>query len=381
MTSKKKKILFGSILFFLTLLVLEGASRLTFAYILPDGYARIRAVLAGETGPEALAQDRITPNTIGQAYLLYIPAPGYTKNGKLVHNSQGYRGRAVNMDREEGVYRILFLGGSTTYSVSVEDSDQTFPAQVERLLNDPASGTKRRVEVINAGLPAGSSAEMFTHYHFKFHYYKPDLVVIHTGGNDAQTKRIPYYHPDYSHHRQQPVTPKELPWPGRVVLKSRLLGLLVMPIIYGFESPDVLTTVNYSPKAPPPARWYPRMTLPDQEFNIIWDEYGFVHNIGSLISEISSDGARVVLLPFREAPMNRFNSTERKLLELNRHILRTLGTKLDVAFVPFPQDIITPENWIDKCCHLNEAGVLEKARYFAPHIRKIILEDAQGASG
>jgi hypothetical protein len=105
-------------------------------------------------------------NTIGQAYLLYICAPNYAhpENGPQ-HNADGYRGKAAPLDRRPGVLRVLCLGGSTTYAWTVPYPNQTCPAVLEELLRANLPKGYTDVEVLNGGLPYGTSAEILTHYH------------------------------------------------------------------------------------------------------------------------------------------------------------------------------------------------------------------------
>ncbi len=66
-------------------------------------------------------------------YLNYYPTPNYRK-GLTYHNSLGYRSREFNPNKRENIYRIVTIGGSTTYTISVEDNDKTFPYQLEHIL-------------------------------------------------------------------------------------------------------------------------------------------------------------------------------------------------------------------------------------------------------
>lgn len=75
-------------------------------------------------------------------YLGYFPTPGYQK-GKTSHNSLGFRGPEFPLQKPSGIFRIVVLGGSTTYTMMVEDNAQTFRAQLERLLQEQ-SGNPRR---------------------------------------------------------------------------------------------------------------------------------------------------------------------------------------------------------------------------------------------
>lgn len=352
----------------LTVGLLELTARFSFAYLLPPAYAKVRSALAGK--------ERFQPgyqNTTEQPYLLYIPTPNMPVDGQIDHNSQGYRGKAVSMDRTPGVYRILCLGGSTTYGWSVKRAAHTYPAQLENLLNqNPPPNGFQSVEVINAGAPYATSAEIFAAYHFKFHYYKPDLVIFNEGGNDAQTMIEPNYHPDFSNRRQAPIPIRPLPEFGRRVLKSRFLSLLIVPLVYG-QNPSEPSFVRDA-RRPPEAVWYPRTTT--RRYNDVMPpiplaENAFAHNVKALIRAVKSDGAKLLLLPFREAPRADYPPGEIEMIAFNRKLLEEFAGRHTVGFAPFPLESITPGNWTDSC-HLNADGELEKARYLLPAVQRLM---------
>ncbi|HXV28632.1 MAG TPA: hypothetical protein VD913_06685, partial [bacterium] len=59
----------GLFLFFAVFLACEGMARIAFAWKLPH-FEHVRLMVTGKLPPDAAFQ-----NSIGQAYLLYIPAP------------------------------------------------------------------------------------------------------------------------------------------------------------------------------------------------------------------------------------------------------------------------------------------------------------------
>lgn len=364
--SRRRRALYAIVLAAGTLLVCEGLCRLAFDTFLPH-FERSRRFLSGERTPDPNS-DRAT----GQPYLLYIPAPGFTDDFGVQHNSQGYRGRAYPMKREPGVARILCMGGSTTYGWGVESPGETYPARLESILAQELPPGVKGIEVINAGLPYGTTAEILTHYHFKFHFYRPDLVILNPGGNDAVGLVMSFYHPDYSHWRQPLFFPPPLPPVGRLVLRSRLISLFVIGLLVG---PYPATIELERPaNLPPPAPWYenspgllPEWRVPE----IPTDEIAFAHNLEAILDEMQRDGVKVLLVPFRPSPANRYPEALRQAMALEERLLNEMATAHAVPVAPFPDTVISAGNWVDDC-HLNAAGENEKALHVAPYAMELL---------
>lgn len=362
--SRLKRCSFIAVLILLQIVVLEGAARVAFRLV--PRWEKIRRLLRGDDDYGPAFQ-----YSAGQAYLLYIPAPNYKNDSGLEHNSQGYRGKPLRQARTPGVARILCLGGSTTYGWGTWDNDQTFPAHLERLLNANPPAPYTRVEVLNAGIPWGTTAEMLTHYHFKFHFYNPDVVILNPGGNDAQGLIAPYYHPDYSHWRQPLIPPQKLAPRARKLLSSRFVALFLLPVLYD-PYPDS-KFVNFDGR-PPAAQWYDR-AAPNPERNlpsIPDDEIAFKHNLKALIEEIRSDGHKVVLVPFRLNPATDYGPGMMEATRKEEQLLKGLAAEYRLPFAPFPAETISPANWLDRCCHVNGPGNLEKARHILPFVQEVL---------
>ncbi|HXV28636.1 MAG TPA: GDSL-type esterase/lipase family protein, partial [bacterium] len=279
------------------------------------------------------------------------------------HNEQGYRGTGVSLRKKPGVFRILCLGGSTTYGWGVSRPEEAYPALLEAVVKNRLPASVKGVEVINGGLPYGTTAEMLTHYHFKYHYYQPDLVILEAGGNDAEAFAAPFYHPDYSHWRQPLVLPQTLPTLTRKLMESRLASLFLIPMFYGLH-PNRNNLQR--PPSEPIAEWYDRKS-PD----IPAGEIALEYNLETLIDEILKDKAKVLLVPFRPAPHNIYPKPIQQAMILNEDILKNLASKRGLPLSPFPAEIISAQNWVDDC-HLNAAGEKEKALHIASYVQKLI---------
>lgn len=362
--SRGKKRAFAWIMIVMLVALAEGLARLA----MPANIATGRRILLGRENTLLMRMQ----NTIGQPYLLYIGAPNYRDpRFGLQHNEDGYRGKAVPLDRRPGVLRVLCLGGSTTYGSSVGRPEQAYPAVLEELLRADLPSGYQDVEVINGGLTWGTSAELLTHYHFKYHYYRPDLVIINEGGNDAEGYTLPYYHPDNSNWRQPLVNLRPLPPRWRWLASSRLISIFVLNVFYADQlyGGQFVMTSGAKPAAP----WFkPGGKLMEKRQDIPLEYLSFLHNMDALVRSVLADKARVLLVPFRPAP----NGYARKPFELSqilRHekIFQDMAVQYGVGFAPFPADVISPGNWTDHC-HLNVQGEREKAAHIAPYVRHVL---------
>ncbi len=366
MLSRWKKLIFGLIIGALVLLVLE----LVGAKLMTPSCEIGRRILLGRENVQLVR----VQNTIGQPYLLYICAPNYVHpvNGPQ-HNADGYRGKAVTLERRPGVLRVLCLGGSTTYGWTVPRPDQAYPAVLEELLRPKLPAGYADVEVINGGLPYGTSAEILTHYHFKYHYYQPDVVVINEGGNDAQGYTLPYYHPDNSNWRQPLLNLRPLPKSIRRLADSRFLSYIMLNTVYV----DQLTGGEFYIRggAIPPAPWFkPNGRLLDASVIIPDKQLSFAHNMETLIREAQFDGARVLLVPFRAAPgAYKAQGKDYELGQILRHeqIFKDFARKYQTGYAPFPAEVISAPNWDDHC-HLNIEGERQKAGHIAPYVLSLV---------
>jgi lysophospholipase L1-like esterase len=345
-----------------------GLGEWTAHRVMPENLAIGRRILLGDEETHLVRMQQ----TIPQPYLHYIHAPNYSSpHFGDQHNEDGYRGQVVPMTRQSDTYRILCLGGSTTYGATVGRAHQAYPAVLQELLNDQAEEGADRVEVINGGLTWGTTAELLNHYHFKFSYYKPDLVIINVGGNDAQAYTLSYYHPDYSHWRQPMVNLRPLPRPWRWLARSHLSSAFILRVFYAdqLEGGQFVYREGIKPAAP----WFKPDGVAFQGRREIQDEHlAFLHNMEALIRSIRAAGSDILLVPFRAAP-NGYASRPFELSQILRHeeLLKRLAREHTLGFAPFPASVISPGYWTDHC-HLDPSGEREKAMHIAEYVRPFL---------
>lgn len=99
------------------------------------------------------------------------------------HNSLGYRGREISLAKPAGTFRIVALGGSTTYGEFISKAENAYPAQLESILREQYG--YQNVEVINGGVLGYSSWEIYSNFSFRVLGLDPDLIIYYEAINDV----------------------------------------------------------------------------------------------------------------------------------------------------------------------------------------------------
>ncbi len=188
--SKAKNILTGiliaAISTFLTCLGIEIASRVYLWHFASEEefrwYASVRQ-MEKRYGDDWYLQGIYAPHR----YLGYYPAPNYQDSHGNRHNSLGYRGDEIEVPKPPGVYRIVCLGGSTTYSSGVSDYTQSYPYLLQTYLREQGYD---QVEVVNAGVSSYSSFESLINLEFRVLDLDPDMIIIYHGINDVHPRLV-----------------------------------------------------------------------------------------------------------------------------------------------------------------------------------------------
>ena len=158
-------------------------------------------------------------------------------------NSLGLRGRDVPRKKGPNTFRIICVGGSTTENAYVND-DETYPAQLERMLQEQYP--KVNVEVLNAGLSAYSTAHTLINFQLNLVGLEPDLLVVYQAINDLMPMGYPDFQSDYrnfytSYHLRRLVETDlryEPDWPGwlrRTGVGQLLLRARRRTVIWDFD--------------------------------------------------------------------------------------------------------------------------------------------------
>lgn len=382
---KLRPLVFRGILLILVLFLLEcigyfglWINSRSVDWLANKNYFNLRAMLAGDDNPG------LFPRFLTLPYLGYIPFPGYLKDGVIQHNEDGYRGKRVPMLKGDKL-RILFIGGSTTYGLGVKFPNESFPALLEMKMNsylnkNPDLKAKfSGVEVINSGIFASTSAEELQQYLFKYRYYKPDLVVVHSGINDAEltASLAQDFQLDYTHYRRINFHLEPLPQPMRFLMNSNLISFFVIRLIYDkFSAPGNEYKHQYHQRF---CKWT-QMDINSIVKSKNLEFYPFYKNTNTLFSEIVSDSAQLVVIP---TIINVNDSKVRNSLDyinlnaMNQKISRSLCEKYGGTLIPFSLEAIkSKSSWMDDC-HLDAKGEKEKADFLFPYFKNLMVNNTE----
>lgn len=134
------------------------------------------------------------PNlTIDDPVLDWKLMPNYKdRKASIYINSLGLRGPEIKKEKGIGVFRIIALGDSCTFGVGSQEA--TYPQLLEAKLNDDGN----KYQVINAGVPAYTSSQLFLYLQNDLINYKPDLILVYIGWNNIWTYKNPAANTAYS---------------------------------------------------------------------------------------------------------------------------------------------------------------------------------------
>ena len=183
-----------TISFALTFLAIEGLARLYLWQVASEAEFRELASInqiKDRYGDDVFLQsrDRRDDHSIAFSphhYLGYIPTPNY-QHGENRHNALGFRGAEIPVEKSENTYRIVAVGGSTTYSVDVMDYRDSYPHLLNEYLYEHGYD---HVEVINAGVSAYTSYHNLMNIEFRVLPLEPDLIIIYQGVNDINIRLV-----------------------------------------------------------------------------------------------------------------------------------------------------------------------------------------------
>jgi lysophospholipase L1-like esterase len=111
-------------------------------------------------------------------YIYRLDTGGAWQRKHATIDRAGYRGAEIVTPKPAGRFRILALGGSTTFGHGLRD-DETWPFRLQGLLEKRGFPC----EVINGGVPGWGAEHCLLRLEDDAGWIQPDLVLVYTGWN------------------------------------------------------------------------------------------------------------------------------------------------------------------------------------------------------
>lgn len=296
-------------------------------------------------------------------YLNHRGTPNYISLDKLnIHNSLGFRGPEIITPKPEGIYRIVIIGGSSTYTVGVKSWKEDFPRQLEKELQ--INFNSNNIEVINAGLGGWNSWESMINFELNVLDLEPDLIIIYHGVNDVHVRLVnpKNYKGDNSGFRKS--------WGISVPFYYHSTFIRLITGLNPFNLDNFVnvnipafTITNEETGFSKQLNGTPMETLQKNkpiyfERNLkniiaIANEY----NISVLLSTWAHSNQSYVVLPYYQFGLKQ-----------NNEVIRKIGKTHNIPVYDFILDMpIDPQYWVDGA-HVNEKGAELKGKLFADYI-------------
>jgi lysophospholipase L1-like esterase len=283
----------------------------------------------------------------------------------------GYRNDEFSLEKPDGVYRIVALGGSSTYDVRIDDNNETFTSQLEKLLNEEYG--YQNVQVINAGVPGYNSWEILVNLEFRVLDLDPDLVIIYEGTNDVHARLVEpsAYRGDDSGRRQAWQVPHVALWERSALLRilSRMTNFSRQVSVDDFVSSPTYLSWPFESRLR-------EDNLDPAEILKENPPIYFRRNLENMIAIAKEHDKEIMFATWAYSPnLNDYASQGyyQQGFQENNSVVKEVATSHHIPLFDFadvmPQDA---SYWADGR-HVNEVGALLKANLFAEFIHNLGL--------
>ena len=315
-------------------------------------------------------------------YMRYTPTPNYEK-GNNKHNSLGYRGDEIAIPKPEGQFRIVCLGGSTTYTNNIDDYKMSYPYLLEEQLN---MNGFRNVKVINSGAGGFTTWESLLNFEFRVLDLEPDMIIIYHAVNDINARLVWPPEAYKGDNTGQYFTTTYITVPS-IFEYSTLIRIIMIKLGISDSQGGIARwgkMVDESRNTSYMTRFRKQKidnTYPQDTFKKISAEYMlktnkplyFKRNIRNMVTIAKANSIKTVIATFAYSPLFKDNplaSSEEYIFafdEMNS-VLRDIATDMDVHLFDFAKLFPNERRYYYDGLHVVEEGAQLKAVLFAKYL-------------
>lgn len=293
----------------------------------------------------------------------------WTEVPEIKINRFGFMGEEFDIKKEENSFRILTLGASTSVF-------RNYPKKLEMLLADNALLKGKKIEVINAAVPAWGSTQNLIRFLIQGIYLNPDVIIYYEAINDSiKTDDYWFYHmPEiqyekyghfFNHHSQL----------FNFVRNMMNRGKLTFDMMRWRRELEKSSTAQEFSQDPP------------------FSTQNYAMDIGNLIALAKHRGIRVMLITMplnyeaddtsKEAALRAgyqyrdFQTKVKNVEEINR-VTREMAKQDGVYLVDAEKSGMNtdPKNFVD-LCHLSDEGAMRLAKMVEDELSHVLEQKNQ----
>jgi lysophospholipase L1-like esterase len=268
-------------------------------------------------------------------------------------------------------FRVVVLGGSTTYGLLAPTTEEAWPAMLAQELR--ASGLD--VDVRNAGLPSYNSWHLVSAASFFLKTWKPDLVILHTGFNDAFARAFADEGGPDARTLLKPFSVAELTGLEKLAFTvSRTMRVVMLPslVSQGRLAGDLTDGMFRAPPSSTEMR----------TANAAARGTTFQANVETLLALIAAVGATPVLMP---VPVN-VESVERppwfqiafEGARKNADLLVEMGRARGLPVIDLRDQFRVRSDFIDDV-HLTDVAETARVKTVHPLLKALLMERESAA--
>ena len=202
-----KQILFTMILLLIAFLIIEGIAQILLLEIQDKCKSQTTKVYYNEYSKELV--ERLCADLKNLKYLDSTIRTNFPNQSTLTYsiNEHGFRGESIDLVKPADEYRIIMVGGSTTFGLGSTADEHTIPAYLESILNEKF---EKNIQVINAGVIAAAARSEVYYIENSLIKFDPDLIIIFDGYNDSFNINLSDINPDDEYVSNINISPLEL---------------------------------------------------------------------------------------------------------------------------------------------------------------------------
>jgi lysophospholipase L1-like esterase len=280
-------------------------------------------------------------------------------------NSLGFRGRQISKQKPPGVTRILCVGGSSTYGTGASRDDLTYPARLERMLNQAVGGP--RFEVVNCGTVGYGTAENLINLELRLLDLDPDAVIVYHAANDALALQMRGFKSDYSHLRTTWIQTEPNPLDDFLLSHVRLYAWATRGLDPKEMSSNMQTIVmapEFADHFLPPGEPLDPEALPTFERNL--------KNIAAVLEAADVElylSTFATCLAAKKPTDNDYTHT----VDLENEVIERVASEHGLPLLDVARFIRDQRPLFDDWMHLNDEGEFEHAKAVFDELKRLGL--------